>query len=112
MPCAGGNIVLHGFKIDKQPYRIAVAVIASCPRHPYTRSLIAASPRFGSHYSRDRLVPIPGKVTDPARPEPGCPFAPRCARARDECAAAIPELKALSGGDSAHIIRCVPGGGE
>ncbi|MDR1218732.1 MAG: dipeptide/oligopeptide/nickel ABC transporter permease/ATP-binding protein [Treponema sp.] len=97
------------------------AVIASSPRHPYTKSLVAASPRFGSHYSRDRLTPIPGKVTDPARPEPGCPFAPRCTRARSECAAAIPALKPLAGnagdggdasGNAAHIIRCVLGGGE
>jgi peptide/nickel transport system permease protein len=84
-------------------------VIVSSPRHPYTRSLLAASPRFGSHHSRERLIPIPGKVTDPARPEPGCPFAPRCARARGECGAAIPELKPLegSGGDSVHTIRCI-----
>ncbi|MDR2246774.1 MAG: ABC transporter ATP-binding protein [Treponema sp.] len=84
-------------------------VIASSPRHPYTKSLVAASPRFGSHYSRERLVPIPGKVTDPARPEPGCPFAPRCAQARGECDAAIPELKPAgnAAGNSAHTIRCV-----
>ncbi|MDR1072054.1 MAG: dipeptide/oligopeptide/nickel ABC transporter permease/ATP-binding protein [Treponema sp.] len=94
------------------------AVIASSPRHPYTKSLVAASPRFGSHYSRDRLIPIPGKVTDPAHPEPGCPFAPRCTQARSECAVAIPALKPLagdggnSGGIAAHIIRCVLGGGE
>ncbi|MDR0644255.1 MAG: dipeptide/oligopeptide/nickel ABC transporter permease/ATP-binding protein [Treponema sp.] len=92
------------------------AVIASSPRHPYTKSLIAASPRFGSHYSRDRLVPIPGKVADPARPEPGCPFAPRCTRARSECAAAIPALKPLAenGGsrvNSAHTLRCILNGG-
>jgi peptide/nickel transport system permease protein len=89
------------------------AVIASSPRHPYTKSLIAASPRFGSHYSRERLIPIPGKVTDPARPEPGCPFAPRCTRAQSECGAAIPELRPLvAGGASAHIIRCVLNEGE
>jgi peptide/nickel transport system permease protein len=95
------------------------AAIASSPRHPYTQSLIAASPRFGSHYSRDRLIPIPGKVTDPAHPEPGCPFAPRCARMRSECAAAIPELSPLrplaagnAAGASTHIMRCVFNGGE
>jgi peptide/nickel transport system permease protein len=87
----------------------ASETIASSPRHPYTKSLIAASPRFGSHYSHERLVPIPGKVTDPARPEPGCPFAPRCAQARGECGAAIPELKPAgdAAGNSAHTIRCV-----
>ncbi|MDR2068922.1 MAG: ATP-binding cassette domain-containing protein, partial [Spirochaetaceae bacterium] len=60
------------------------------PRHPYTRALLAASPRFGSHYSRGRLFSIPGKVTDPANPEPGCPFAPRCALAEGRCTEGIP----------------------
>ena len=57
-------------------------------RHPYTQALLASSPRFGTHYRTDRLVSIPGRVTDPAHPEPGCPFAPRCAFAKDECALA------------------------
>jgi peptide/nickel transport system permease protein len=71
--------------------------------HPYTRSLLAASPRFGSHYSRGRLSTIPGKVVDPSSPPPGCPFAPRCPEARPACAAAIPALS-VSG---EHEIRCV-----
>lgn len=59
--------------------------IMSRPRHPYTQALLASSPRFGTHYSRERLTAIPGRVTDPACPEPGCPFAPRCQYAREEC---------------------------
>lgn len=54
-------------------------------RHPYTQALLASSPRFGTHYTTERLVSIPGRVTDPAHPQPGCPFAPRCQYAKDEC---------------------------
>jgi peptide/nickel transport system permease protein len=72
------------------------ADISAGPRHPYTRALLAASPRFGSHYSRGRLLTISGKVTDPARPEPGCPFAPRCSQAKPECSQAIPPLQTIT----------------
>jgi len=55
------------------------------PRHPYTKALLASSPSFGHHYTDGPLISIPGKVTDPAEPEPGCPFEPRCSYARPEC---------------------------
>jgi peptide/nickel transport system permease protein len=84
--------------------------IINNPRHPYTIALLAASPRFGSHYSKERLLTIPGKVTDPANPESGCPFAPRCAhnatefpaQKREECTKSIPLLKEENGRE----LRC------
>jgi peptide/nickel transport system permease protein len=81
----------------------SAADIINNPLHPYTRALLAASPRFGSHYSRGRLLTIPGKVSDPARPEPGCPFASRCAEAKPECAAGLPALAAFAGRE----LRCI-----
>jgi oligopeptide/dipeptide ABC transporter ATP-binding protein len=77
--------------------------IAAGGAHPYTKALLAASPAFGSHYSRGRLRAIPGKVTDPARPEPGCPFAPRCPSARPACSAVLPPLVPVGEG---HLVRC------
>lgn len=59
--------------------------IMNNPRHPYTQALLASTPRFGTHYSKEKLVSIPGRVTDPANPEPGCPFEPRCSFAKAEC---------------------------
>jgi len=76
--------------------------ITNNPRHPYTTALLAASPRFGSHYSKERLLTIPGKVSDPSAPENGCPFAPRCERAKEICAKVIPQL--LSNNN--HELRC------
>ena len=59
--------------------------IMNNPKHPYTKALLASSPKFGTHYDDTRLKAIPGRVTDPANPEPGCPFAPRCPSATEEC---------------------------
>jgi oligopeptide/dipeptide ABC transporter ATP-binding protein len=77
-------------------------------KHPYTKALLAASPRFDSHYSNERLVVIPGKVADPAAPEPGCPFAPRCAETNDDCLWAIPPMAKIQEPEL-HELRCVRG---
>jgi peptide/nickel transport system permease protein len=83
------------------------ALIASGASHPYTRSLLGASPRFGSHYSLERLRAIPGRVADPSRPGPGCPFAPRCPDRVSECTAAVPALvSAARDGSGDHKLRC------
>ena len=74
--------------------------------HPYTKALLAASPAFGSHYSTGRLTVIPGRVVDPAKPEPGCPFAPRCPEAADECCRSIPQMTDT---EKAHNFRCIKG---
>ena len=79
------------------------AEITNRPRHPYTSALLAASPRFGSHYSKERLLTIPGKVSDPANPESGCPFAPRCSQAALECTQSVPKLRTENGRE----IRCI-----
>jgi peptide/nickel transport system permease protein len=48
------------------------------PQHPYTQGLLKASPKFGSHYTNEKLFSIPGKVIEPTIQIEGCPFAPRC----------------------------------
>ena len=61
------------------------AQIIKNPRHPYTKALLASTPKFGSHYTEQELSSIPGRGTDPASPVPGCPFAPRCVFKNCEC---------------------------
>lgn len=53
------------------------------PRHPYTLGLIESSPRIEEESAR--LQPIPGHPPDLSQPARGCPFAARCAFAREEC---------------------------
>ena len=54
------------------------------PKHPYTRalqkSIPALQPKGGELYT------IPGAPPDLHHPLPGCPFAPRCDHAVDDCA--------------------------
>jgi len=69
------------------------AELTASPLHPYTQALLASSPGFDSHYSKGMLASIQGRVTDPANPEPGCPFAPRCAEASHDCCGEIPAVQ-------------------
>jgi peptide/nickel transport system ATP-binding protein len=65
------------------------------PLHPYTRGLLAASPRLKNdfHYRNGALTEIPGNIVS-ATGEKGCSFRPRCAVAHESCANAVPDLLA------------------
>jgi len=71
-------------------------------RHPYSRSLIAATPVPDPRRRVGRIV-LPGEVPSPANPPPGCAFHPRCSQASDKCHESGPELKPV-GGD--HYVAC------
>lgn len=67
------------------------AQLFDTPLHPYSRGLLAASPRSetGLTYRDAPLAEIPGSIAS-ARGEAGCPFRPRCPAAREVCAAVVP----------------------
>jgi oligopeptide/dipeptide ABC transporter ATP-binding protein len=60
-------------------------------RMPYTRALLEAVPRLGRP-AHSPLPVIGGRPPDPGAPQAGCPFAPRCPRARERCREDAPPL--------------------
>ncbi|SET18361.1 dipeptide ABC transporter ATP-binding protein [Oceanicella actignis] len=66
--------------------------VFAAPRHPYTKALISATPRAQPNSGRKRIK-LTGELPSPLDVIPGCPFAPRCWRADDECRATRPPLK-------------------
>jgi len=73
-------------------------------RMPYTAGLLGSVPRLAAPRG-ERLVPIPGAPPSLVTLPPGCPFAPRCPLAVDECRAAEPALKPVAPGHAAACIR-------
>ena len=88
----GGMVMENGLTRD----------VLHAPRHPYTRALLNSILAFGRHYTTDTLQTIGGTVPDPYRPEPGCPFAPRCRLVHDACTTAIPPVV-----EDGHHHRCL-----
>jgi oligopeptide/dipeptide ABC transporter ATP-binding protein len=71
------------------------------PRHPYTRSLLAAIPKIGgARVTKDFW--LEGEPPDPANLPSGCRFRTRCPKATELCAREDPASRAL-----AHIsVAC------
>ena len=72
------------------------------PRHPYSRSLVAATPVPDPKRRVGRIV-LHGEVPSPANPPPGCTFNPRCSRATEECRELEPSLEPVG---NEHYVAC------
>ena len=76
---------------------------------PYTEALLKSIPRLETP-TGSRLPVIEGRLPDPTKNEPGCPFALRCPYVQEKCRAEKPPLK--DAGNN-HFYRCwFPIGGE
>jgi oligopeptide/dipeptide ABC transporter ATP-binding protein len=65
------------------------------PRHPYTRSLVAAIPRIGG-VRVTREFWLQGEPPDPGNLPSGCRFRTRCPRADQRCIGEVPELRPVA----------------
>jgi len=72
------------------------------PKHPYTRSLLAAVPNIGGKRITDDFW-LEGEPPDPGNLPSGCRFRTRCPLAQERCAQTEPTLN--DGGD-ARAVAC------
>ncbi|MQY26927.1 dipeptide ABC transporter ATP-binding protein [Nocardia aurantia] len=74
------------------------------PRMPYTVGLLGSIPRMDGP-ARTPLIPILGNPPAMHALPPGCPFAPRCPVAIDDCRVIEPELAPLAPDHAAACLR-------
>jgi len=72
------------------------------PAHPYTLGLLRCVPRLTARRSRV-FHAIPGAPPQVTQLAEGCPFAPRCERATDQCRSQTPPLEEFR---TNHAIAC------
>jgi len=108
-------LISHDFGVVAQYCDEVVVMYAGCvveygsvmdvfenPLHPYTQALLRSIPKLSGHRQRE-LFPIKGQPPDLEQLVSGCPFAPRCERAKTACSSVD---MALSGNDNTHVSAC------
>jgi oligopeptide/dipeptide ABC transporter ATP-binding protein len=86
-------LVMYGGQVVEQG---ATAPLFAHRLHPYTDALLGCVPRIdGVGVGRGSLISIQGSPPDLAHLPPGCRFAPRCPRAREQCSGRLPALETV-----------------
>lgn len=82
-----GRMVEHG----------AAATVLADPAHPYTRALLASTPRMRASGMFGSPPSATGEMPSALYPPSGCVYHPRCDRARPECRSTTPMLSEAAG---------------
>ena len=86
-----GKAVEHGSK----------AAIFARPLHPYTKALLASTPRIDPTQRQQNSM-LDGELPSPLAPPVGCAFNTRCPFAVARCRAEVPVLEAVEG----RLVAC------
>ncbi|MEC5218078.1 dipeptide transport system ATP-binding protein [Actimicrobium sp. GrIS 1.19] len=86
-----GKAVEHGGKAE----------LFSRPLHPYTKALLASTPRIDPSQRQEKIM-LPGELPSPLAPPPGCAFNTRCPFAVERCRIEVPQLEPIEG----RLVAC------
>jgi dipeptide transport system ATP-binding protein len=86
-----GKTVEHGAKSD----------VFSRPMHPYTKALLASTPRIDPAQRQQKII-LNGELPSPLAPPPGCAFNTRCPHAQERCRQMAPPLEQFEG----RLVAC------
>lgn len=64
--------------------------IFSDPKHPYTKSLLSATPIADPTREKQRII-LKGELPSPINPPSGCTFHPRCPEILNQCKQEVPQ---------------------
>ena len=85
------------------------ATLFATPRHPYTRALLASTPRVAvdaaARLAQASVTALTGDLPSPLAPPSGCVFRTRCPHAVARCAEVVPALDPVGPGHAAACIR-------
>jgi dipeptide transport system ATP-binding protein len=89
--------------------RAPKSALFAAPRHPYTRALLASTPRVDAAGEaalvRAAQSALAGELPSPLAPPSGCVFRTRCPFATARCAEVVPPLEPVGGSHAAACIR-------
>ena len=91
--------------LGKVVERASKTELFGMPRHPYTRALLASTPRIDKSARQTRQV-LSGELPSPLNPPPGCAFHKRCPHAVERCKVEVPPLRVPTDGKTIGLVAC------